>query len=113
MKRSDFRLELVQPDQRLLIHRWFMEKHVQETLRELNYKDILQQLEKFFQGKSQYIYWIGYYKNDPFAFLIGSPEKNSSITVDLIICDVNHQGRWFLTSLMREAWWHLDRFYKV
>jgi len=88
--------------QRMLIHRWLEQKHLKEWIHGAGLQNTLNGLEKFFQGKSSTIYWIGYDQEIPFAFLITSPEGEDAITLDFFICDPKYLGKGLAVSMIRE-----------
>lgn len=65
-------------------------------------QNTLNGLEKFFQAKTDTIYWIGYDKDIPFAFLITSPEGADTITLDLFICNLNYLGKRSAVHMIKE-----------
>lgn len=92
-KHITFRFAPAEPFQRALLHRWFEQKHIKEWLHGVGLQNTLNGLEKFFQGRSDTTYWIGYDNDVPFAFLITSPEGKDATTLDLFICDLNYLGK--------------------
>lgn len=101
-KCSSFHFKLAKSSQRALLHQWFEQKHIKEWMHGVGLQNTLNGLEKFFQGKSDTTYWIGYDKNIPFAFLITSLERNDAITLDLFICDLNYLGKGIAVPMIRE-----------
>ncbi len=89
----DFHFAHAQPSQRDLIHSWLTQKHNREWIHGIGLQNTFDGLEKFFQKKTDTIYWIGYDGKIPFAFLITSPEGKTGITLDLFICDLNYLGK--------------------
>jgi hypothetical protein len=65
-------------------------------------QNTLNGLEKFFEGKSDTTYWIGYDKDIPFAFLITSPEGKDATTLDLFICDSHYLGKGIAAPMIKE-----------
>ncbi len=112
VKRAEFRFELANSNHRLLIQQWFGQMHVQKILYELGQKKV--SLEAFLQGKSPVIsHWIGYYLNVPLAFLISdSSHKDSSITLDVILCDSECLTKGLLTPLLYEFWKQTEDFWR-
>ena len=88
--------------QKNLLHQWFEQKHIQEWMHGVGLQNTLNGLEKFFQGKSDTTYWIGYDNDIPFAFLITSPEGDDATTLDLFICDLNYLGKGIAVPMIRE-----------
>lgn len=101
-KCSSFHFKPAKSSQRTLLHQWFEQKHIKEWMHGVGLQNTLNGLEKFFQGKSDTTYWIGYDKNIPFAFLMTSPEGNDAITLDLFICDLNYLGKGIAVPMIRE-----------
>ena len=97
-----FRFAPAQANQRTLLHRWFEQEHIREWMHGVGLQNTLKGLEKFFQGESKTIYWVGYDKEIPFAFLITSPEGDDAITLDLFICDLNYLGKGFSVPMIRD-----------
>ncbi len=87
---------------RLLIHEWLVQPHIAEWIHGAGLQNTLNGLEKFFQGKSDTTYWIGYHEDIPFAFLITSPEGNDATTLDLFICDLNYLGKGIAVPMIQE-----------
>lgn len=58
--------------------------------------------KRFFEGKSDATYWIGYDKDIPFAFLITSPEGKDGTTLDVFICEVNYLSRGLAVPMIRK-----------
>src|ERR1700726_4149301 len=92
MMSSKFRFTFkpVEVKDRPLVHEWLVRPHIAEWIHGVGLQNTINGLEKFFQGESNTIYWIGYDKDIPFAFLITSPEGEDAITLDLFICDLNY-----------------------
>lgn len=64
-----------------MLHQCFEQKHIKEWMHGVGLQNTLEGLEKFFQGKTETTYWIGYDKNIPLAFLITSPEATNTRTL--------------------------------
>lgn len=92
----------MKPSQRALLHRWFEQEHIKEWMHGVGLQNTLNGLEKFFEGKTKTIYWIGYDKSTPFAFLITSPEGEDATTLDVFIGDVNYLGRGLAVPMIRK-----------
>lgn len=90
------------PSQRALLHQWFQQAHIKEWMHGVGLQNTLNGLEKFFGGKSDTTYWIGYDKDTPFAFLITSPEGEDATTLDVFICDVNYLGKGISVPMIRK-----------
>jgi hypothetical protein len=58
--KPDFRFVHTEPSQRALLHRWFEQKHIKEWMHGVGLQNTLNGLEKFFQGKTDTTYWVGY-----------------------------------------------------
>lgn len=97
--------------QRTLLHRWFQQSHIQEWMHGVGLQNTLNGLERFFEGKSDTTYWIGYDKDIPFAFLITSPEGKDTTTLDVFICDVKYLGRGLAVPMIRK--FLIDHFSQV
>ena len=101
-QRGIFHFAAVKPSQRTMLHQWFEQPHIKEWLHGTGLQNTLNGLEKFFQGASKTTYWIGYYREIPFAFLITSPEGNDATTLDLFICDINYLGKGLAVPMIRQ-----------
>jgi aminoglycoside phosphotransferase (APT) family kinase protein len=101
-KRSTFHFAPAKSSQRTLIHRWLEQKYIQEWIHGVGLQNTLNGLEQFFQGEPSTTYWIGYYNETPFAFLITSPEGDEAITLDLFICDLNYVGKGLAVPMIQE-----------
>lgn len=97
-----FHFNPVKPSQRALLHRWFEQPHIKEWMHGVGLQNTLNGLEKFFEGKSDTTYWVGYEKDTPFAFLITSPEGKDATTLDVFICDVNYLGKGLSVPMIRK-----------
>jgi RimJ/RimL family protein N-acetyltransferase len=98
----NFRFVHAAPSQKKLLHQWFEQKHIKEWMHGAGLQSTLKGLEKFFEGETDTIYWIGYEKNIPFAFLITSPAGKETITLDLFICDLNYLGKGLAVPMIEE-----------
>lgn len=85
-----------------MIHDWLRQDYMAEWIHGAGLQSTLNGLEKFFQGKTKTIYWIGYQDNTPFAFLITSPEGEDAITLDVFICHTNYLGKGLAVPMIRE-----------
>lgn len=94
--------EAAQSSQRALIHGWLAQTHIKEWMHGVGLQNTLNGLKKFFEGKSDTTYWIGYDKDTPFAFLITSPEGEDATTLDVFICDVNYLGKGLSVPMIRK-----------
>jgi RimJ/RimL family protein N-acetyltransferase len=101
-QRSIFHFASVKPSQKTMLHHWFEQPHIKQWLHGTGLQNTLNGLEKFFQGTSKTTYWIGYYKEIPFAFLITSPEGNDATTLDLFICDINYLGKGLAAPMIKQ-----------
>lgn len=99
---SQFHFMPAKPSQRNLLHKWFEQKHILEWMHGVGLQNTLNGLERFFEGKTDTIYWIGYDQETPFAFLITSPEGKEAITLDLFICDLNYLGKGLAVFMIKE-----------
>ncbi len=90
------------PSQRTLLHGWFEQPHIKEWMHGKGLESTLKGLEKFFEGKSSTIYWVGYDKEIPFAFLITSPEGEDGTTLDFFICNLNYLGKGLAAPVIKE-----------
>jgi dienelactone hydrolase/RimJ/RimL family protein N-acetyltransferase len=99
---TQFHFYQVKPSQRALLHKWFEQEHIKEWMHGVGLQNTLNGLEKYFQGKSDTTYWIGYDKDTPFAFFITSPEGEDAATLDVFICDGNYLGRGLAVSMIRK-----------
>ncbi len=97
-----FHFNHVKPSQRALLHQWFQQAHIQKWMHGVGLQNTLNGLEKFFEGKCDTTYWIGYDKDTPFAFLITSPEGENATTLDVFICDVNYLGKGLSVSMIQK-----------
>ena len=97
-----FTFKHVEAKDRPLVHEWLVQPHVAEWIHGVGLQNTINGLEKFFQGESNTIYWIGYDKDIPFAFLITSPEGNDATTLDLFICDLNYLGKGIAVPMIQE-----------
>lgn len=97
-----FRFAPAESFQKGLLHRWFEQKHIKEWMHGIGLQNTLDGLEKFFQGRSDTTYWIGYENDIPFAFLITSPEGKDATTLDLFICDLNYLGKGLAVPMIKE-----------
>lgn len=97
-----FAYKLVQPDQRKLIHDWVVQPHIQEWLHGQGLKNLLINLDHFFEGDSSSQHWIAYDNGTPFAYLLTSNEGEDAITLDLFICDLNYVGKGLAVQMIRE-----------
>ncbi len=88
--------------QRTLIHRWLEQKHIKEWVHGVGLQNTLNGIERFFQKTTSTIYWIGYDKDTPFAFLITSPEGEDAITLDLFICELDYLGKGLAALMIQE-----------
>jgi hypothetical protein len=100
--KPDFRFAPAKPSQKSLLHRWFEQKHIKEWMHGVGLQNTLNGLEKFFHGKTDTTYWIGYDKDIPFAFLITSPEGKDATTLDLFICDLNYLGKGIAVPMVKK-----------
>lgn len=98
----EFYFKHVKPSQGTLLRQWFQQAHIKEWMHGIGLQNTLNGLEKFFEGKSDTTYWIGYDKDIPFAFLITSPEGKDAITLDLFICDLNYLGKGIAVPMIKE-----------
>ncbi len=90
------------PFQTTLLHQWFEQDHIKKWMHGTGLQNTLNGLEKFFNGKSDTTYWIGYDKETPFAFLITSPEGESATTLDVFICDPNYLGKGLAVPMIQK-----------
>lgn len=97
-----FHFAPAKPAQRALLHQWFEQKHIKEWMHGIGLQNTLDGLEKFFKKESTTTYWIGYYKDIPFAFLITSPEGENATTLDVFICDMNYLGKGLAVPMIKE-----------
>jgi aminoglycoside phosphotransferase (APT) family kinase protein/RimJ/RimL family protein N-acetyltransferase len=97
-----FRFAEAKPSQKELLYHWFEQPHIKEWMHGVGLQSTLNGLEKFFEGKSNTTYWIGYDKDTPFAFLITSPEGEDATTLDLFICDLNYLGKGIAVPMIKE-----------
>jgi RimJ/RimL family protein N-acetyltransferase len=97
----DFTFKFAEESQRKLIHDWLHQEHIQQWMHGVGLQNTLGGLEKFFQGASDTTYWIGCYQDQPFAFLITSPEGKHAITLDLFICEVSYLGKGLAAPMIR------------
>lgn len=88
--------------QRVLLHDWFNQPHIQEWMHGVGLQNTLNGLEKFFAGNLNTTYWVGYHKDTPFAFLITSPEGEEATTLDVFICDKAYLGKGLAVSLIQK-----------
>ena len=96
----DFRFLHALPAQRPLIHQWLNQQHIKERIHGVGLSHSVNGLEEFFKGDSKTLYWIGYDKETPFAFLITSFEGSDAINLDLFICDVNYLGKGLAVAMI-------------
>jgi RimJ/RimL family protein N-acetyltransferase len=101
-KHVAFRFAHAKSSQRDLLDGWFEQKHIQKWMHGTGLQNTLNGLEKFFRGESTTIYWIGYDKDIPFAFLITSPEGDDAITLDVFICDIHYLGKGLAVPMIKE-----------
>lgn len=99
---SQFRFAPAKSSERKLLHQWFEQKHILEWMHGVGLQNTLNGLEMFFEGKTDTIYWIGFDRETPFAFLITSPEGKDAITLDLFICDLNYLGKGLAVPMIKE-----------
>jgi len=90
------------PPQRSMLHQWFEQKHIKAWMHGVGLQNTLDGLERFFQGKSDTTYWVGYDNDTPFAFLITSHEGKGAITLDVFICNPSYLGRGLAVPMIRE-----------
>lgn len=104
MMSSKFRFifKPVEVKDRPLVHEWLVRPHIAEWIHGVGLQNTINGLKKFFRGESNTIYWIGYDKDIPFAFLITSPEGNDATTLDLFICDLNYLGKGIAVPMIQE-----------
>lgn len=85
-----------------LVHEWLVQPHIAEWIHGVGLQNTLNGLERYIQGESGAIYWIGYEGKTPFAFFITFPEGNDAITLDLFICNLNYLGKGIAVPMIRE-----------
>lgn len=102
MSELRFSFKPVEIKDRSLVHEWLLQPHIAEWVHGIGLQNTLNGLEKFFQGKSDTIYWIGYDKDIPFAFLITSPEGTDATTLDLFICARDYLGKGIAVKMIQE-----------
>ena len=91
-----------EPSQRLLIHKWLSQEHIKEWLHGNGLKNLLENLEKFFNGDASSRHWIAYDGDIPFAYLLTSEKRKDAITLDLFICDLNYLGKGLSVRMIQE-----------
>jgi hypothetical protein len=85
-----------------MIQDWLRQDYIAEWIHGVGLQNTLNGLEKFFQGKTDTTYWIGYQEHTPFAFLITSPEGKDVITLDLFICNTKYLGKGLAVPMIKE-----------
>jgi ribosomal protein S18 acetylase RimI-like enzyme len=98
---TSFRFAHAKPQQKELIHRWLEQDYIKEWIHGVGLQNTLNGLERFFEGSSETIYWIGYELEIPFAFLITSPEGEDATTLDVFICNKDYLGKGLSVPLIR------------
>jgi RimJ/RimL family protein N-acetyltransferase len=116
-KVSPFRFNFrpVDAEHRALVHAWLVQPHVAEWFYGQGLQNTFTHLDEFLQGASQSQYWLGYDKDNPFAFLITSSiakphdelshwctEKGDAITLDMLIGDMTYLGKGLSHVLIQE-----------
>ena len=97
-----FTFKPARKDQKSLIHTWLVQNHIKEWLHGQGLRNLLDNLDRFFIGKSDSCHWIAYDKEVPFAYLLTSPEGDDAITLDLFICDLNYLGKGLAVPMIKE-----------
>lgn len=100
--KTDFHFAPVKEAQRTFIHQWLDQTYVKTWIHGIGLQNTLNGLEKFFQGASKTIYWIGYDQEIPCAFLITAPAGNDAITLDVFICNLNYLGKGMCAPMIRK-----------
>ena len=108
MKPSKFRFAFkpVEVKDRSLVHAWLVQPHVAKWFYGQGLQNTFTDLDAFFQGESQWHYWLAYDKECPFAFFITSKVckphdmlthwcvmDGNTITLDILIGDPNYLGK--------------------
>lgn len=83
------------------IHAWLAQDYIAEWIHGKGLQNTLKGLQKFFQGQTTTIYWIGYQDNTPFAFLGTGPEGNDAITLDVFICEPPFLGKGLAVPMIK------------
>lgn len=99
---SSFIFKPAQKSDAKMIQDWLCQDYIAEWIHGVGLRNTLNGLEKFFEGKSDTTYWIGYQENIPFAFLITSPAGKDAITLDLFICNKKYLGRGLAVPMIKQ-----------
>jgi RimJ/RimL family protein N-acetyltransferase len=114
---SKFRFNFKHLDQahRALVHNWLKLPHVAEWFYGQGLENTFKHLDEFLQGASNAQYWLAYYVDHPFAFLITSnvckpvdelskwcQEDGAAITLDMLIGDINYVGKGLAPLVIKE-----------
>lgn len=103
MSRSPFTFKLVQPNQRDWLVSSLSQGYIQEWLHGAGLKNLLVNLDRFFQGTSDSSHWVAYdEKGTPFAYLLTHEEENEALSMDLFICDPRFLGKGFSVPLIHQ-----------
>lgn len=113
-----FTFQPVQFTQKNFVHEWLAMDHVHRWIHGNGLINTLQDLDKFFEGKSICQHWIAYDTETPFAYLITSRIDKSSpddselakycqkegeaITLDLFICNLDYLGKGIAVQMIQE-----------
>lgn len=88
--------------QKNMLHKWLQQPYINEWIHGVGLQNTLNGLEQFFKDESDMTYWIGYYQEIPFAFLITAPDGDEAISLDLFICDLNYIGKGLAVPMIQE-----------
>lgn len=97
-----FTFKLAKPNQKQLIVNWIKQDHIKEWIHGNGLKNLLENLDAFYEDKTDSRHWIAYYQDQPFAYLLTFPEGSNATTLDLFICDLNYMGKGLAVPMIQE-----------
>lgn len=103
MSQPHFTFKLAQPSQREWLTASLSQDYIHEWLHGVGLKNLLANLDRFFQGTSGSFHWIAYdEEGTPFAYLLTHEEENEAFSMDLFICDSRFLGKGFSVPLIHQ-----------
>jgi RimJ/RimL family protein N-acetyltransferase len=111
-----FAFEQANHTHRPIIHGWLAQNYVQEWLNGTSLQWRVEDLDKSFQGSSEFRHWVGLEQAAPFSYLLTYPidqhtsseyskwlsTESLAITLDVIIGDLRYLGKGICPLMIRE-----------